>query len=428
MVIVGLLFCSAFISGAEVAYFSLSPKDKEELNSSKSKLNTLIQDLLATPKKLLATILIANNFVNISIVILSSYLSNSLFSFENSWFGLPPEVLEFIGLVGLVTFLILLVGEVIPKVYANKYPLKLAGVMAYPIYALGQVFWYIGLSRFLIFTTSFIDKKFIKKSENISVDQLSHALDLTSDSEVSKDEQKILEGIVKFGKTDVKQIMQPRTEVTSINIASDYKLVMQEILNSGYSRIPIYKEDFDHIEGVLYIKDLLSHLNEEDNFNWQTLIRNAYFVPESKKIDDLLTEFQAKKIHLAIVVDEYGGNSGIITLEDIIEEIVGDITDEFDNEEVVYSKLDDTNYVFEGKIPLKDLYRVLDIGGDNFENNKGDSDTLAGFILELSGKIMQKNEKVNFENYSFTIEASDRRRIKRVKVTINESKIEEAEK
>ena len=423
-----LLFCSAFISGAEVAFFSLSPKDQEELKSSKSKINVLIQDLLDKPKKLLATILIANNFVNISIVILSSYLAGSLFSFENSWLGLAPEVWEFIVLVGFVTFLILLVGEVIPKVYANKYPLKLAGIMAYPVYTLGQLFWYIGLSPFLISTTSFIDKRFVKKSENISVDQLSHALELTDENEVSKDEQKILEGIVKFGKTDVKQIMQPRTDVTSINIESSYTLVMQEILNSGYSRIPIYKENFDHIEGVLYIKDLLAHLDKGDGYKWQTLLREAYFIPESKKIDDLLTEFQAKKIHLAIVVDEYGGNSGIITLEDIIEEIVGDITDEFDDEELVYSKLDDTNYIFEGKIPLKDLYRVLDINGDNFEENKGDSDTLAGFILELSGKIMQKNERVSFENYSFTIEASDKRRIKRVKVTINELKIEEAEK
>ncbi|MBL4625054.1 MAG: gliding motility-associated protein GldE [Flavobacteriales bacterium] len=423
-----LLFCSAFISGAEVAYFSLSPTHQEELKSTKTKLNKLIQDLLASPKKLLATILIANNFVNISIVILSSYLSSSLFSFNESWFGISPEVCEFIVLVGLVTFLILLVGEVIPKVYANKYPLKLAGIMAYPIYSLGQLFWYIGLSPFLIFTTSIIHKKFTKKAENISVDQLSHALELTDENEVSKGEQKILEGIVKFGKTDVKQIMQPRMDVTAINIESNYQLVMQEILNSGFSRIPIYKGDFDHIEGVLYIKDLLAHLDKDNDYKWQGLDRKAYFVPESKKIDDLLTEFQEKKIHLAIVVDEYGGNSGIITLEDIIEEIVGDITDEFDQEDLVYSKLDERNYVFEGKTPLKDLYRILEINGDNFEENKGDSDTLAGFILELSGKIMQKNEKVSFENYSFTIEASDKRRIKRIKVTINEPKIEKAKK
>jgi gliding motility-associated protein GldE len=222
--------------------------------------------------------------------------------------------------------------------------------------------------------------------------------------------------------------MQPRTDVTTINLESKYDEVIKQILDCGFSRIPVHKENFDHIEGILYVKDLLAHLDKAADFNWKTLIREAYFIPESKKIDDLLGEFQAKKIHLAIVVDEYGGNSGIITLEDIIEEIVGDITDEFDDEDIAYSKLDENNYVFEGKTPLKDLYRVLEISGDNFEEHKGDSDTLAGFLLELSGKIMLKNEKMSFENYSFTIEASDKRRIKRVKVTINEPAVEDSEK
>ena len=428
IIMTALLSCSAFVSGAEVAYFSLSPADQEELKYSKSKLSNLIQDLLAKPKKLLATILIANNFINISIVILSSYLSSTLFSFEKEFIGISPQIWEFVVLVVGVTFLILLVGEVVPKVYANKYPLKLAGIMAYPIYSLGQIFWYTGLSPFLISTTSFIDKKFKKKTENISIDQLAIMREITDENEVLKDSQKILEGIVKFGKTDVKQIMQPRTEVTAINIEADFKTVMNDIISSGFSRIPIYKENFDQIEGVLYVKDLLAHLDKDDRYKWQPILREAYFVPESKKIDDLLSEFQSKKIHLAIVVDEYGGNSGIVTLEDIIEEIVGDIADEFDEDDLTYSKLDNLNYVFEGKTPLIDLYRVLDVDGECFEKNKGDSDTIAGFILELSGKIMQKNEKISFETYIFTIESSDNRRIKRVKVTISEAKIDEAEK
>ncbi len=290
-----LLFCSAFISGAEVAYFSLGPKDLDELNSSTSNQNDTILELLNSPKKLLATILITNNFVNIGIVVLSSYLSSSLFSFTDPWIGIAPEIWEFIVLVGLVTFLILLVGEVIPKVYANKYPLKLAAAMAFPILYLSKFFWTIGLSRFLIFSTSIIHKKVTKKTENISVDQLSHALELTDNSEVSKDEQKILEGIVKFGNTDVKQIMQPRTDVTTINLESKYDEVIKQILDCGFSRIPVHKENFDHIEGILYVKDLLAHLDKAADFNWKTLIREAYFIPESKKIDDLLGEFQAKK-------------------------------------------------------------------------------------------------------------------------------------
>lgn len=422
-----LLICSAFLSGAEVAYFSIGPKDSDSLKTKNDAVSNSILSLLENPQKLLATILIANNFVNVGIVILFSFLSEILFSFSDSIFfgvAISANIQEFLILVVTVTFLILMFGEVVPKVYANKNPIKMASVMVYPILTLQKILWWIGLSPLLMNTTSLVDGLVRKKSKNISVDELSHALELTSNEDVSKEDQKILKGIVKFGNTDVKQIMKPRVDVVAINIETSYGDVLKEIIEVGFSRIPVYRESFDKVEGILYVKDLLAHLDKDDSFAWQTLIREPYFVPATKKIDDLLKEFQERRIHLATVVDEYGGNSGIITLEDIIEEIVGDITDEFDDDDLIFSKLDDCNYLFEGKTPLKDLYRVLNIEGNNFEEKKGDSDTVAGFLLELSGKILQKNEKVIFENYTFTIEASDRRRIKRVKVTIHEPEVE----
>lgn len=429
LVMIILLLCSAFISGAEVAFFSLSPSEKEDLRSEENKMGNLVMDMLERPKRLLATILIANNFVNISIVVLSTFLANKIFLFQDTtFFGYPftAATQEFLILVVLLTFLILFAGEVTPKVYATKYPVKLASMMAYPILALEKTFWAIGLSRILIYSTSIIDKRIKKKTEGISVEDLSTVLELANDEDVTKDEQKILEGIVKFGNTDAKQIMKPRMDVIAIETETPYSKVLEMILESGYSRIPVYKETFDKIEGTLYVKDLLPHINKDDSFNWKELIRPSYFVPENKKIDDLLREFQEKKTHLAIVVDEYGGSSGIVTLEDVIEEIVGDITDEFDDDELVYSKLDENNYVFEGKTQLNDLYKILEIEGDNFEKVKGESDTLAGFLMELSGKILRKNEKVSFDNYTFVIEAADKRRIKQVKLTIDELKEEDA--
>lgn len=424
--IVVLLMCSAFISGAEVAFFSLSPTDKEGIRTDESKSGKLVLELLEKPKRLLATILIANNFVNIGVVVLSTFLAESIFDFQNEiwWqgtfleFNATEEFKKFSILVVGLTFLILFAGEVTPKVYATRNPAKLSTIMAFPILILEKIFWTIGLSRALIFSTSIIDKRIKKKTDNISVEDLSTALELTNNEEVTKDEQKILEGIVKFGNTDVKQIMQPRLDVTAFELNKPYNEVLAEVIESGYSRIPVYSSTFDKVEGTLYVKDLLPHLDQDENFKWNTLIRPSYFVPENKKIDDLLREFQEKKIHLAIVVDEYGGTSGIVTLEDIIEEIVGDITDEFDDDEVQYSKLDDNNFVFEGKTTLNDLYKVLEIEGDNFEKVKGESDTLAGFLLELSGKLLRKNEKVTFNKYTFVIEAADKRRIKQVKVTI----------
>ncbi len=410
-----LLLCSALISGSEVAYFSLSPLQLEDLNKSKGKNSKRVLQLLESPKKLLATILIGNNFVNVGIVILSTFVVNGLFDFSNY----APYV-AFLVQVVAVTFLILLIGEVIPKVYATRHADRLARFMAIPLIGMNKFF--TPLSWALVRSTSVIDKRIKKKGANISVDELEHALELTADESSSDEEQKILKGIVKFGNTDVKQIMKPRLDVVAFEYNTSYEELMPGIVESGYSRIPIYKESFDKIVGILYIKDLLPYINETLTFEWQSLIRTPMFVPENKKIDDLLKEFQEKKVHLSIVVDEYGGTSGIVSLEDILEEIVGDITDEFDDDDLVYSKLDNNNYVFEGKTPLMDMYRVLNIDGDIFEECKGDSDTLAGFVLEQAGKIPLKNEKINFENYVFTIEAADKRRVKRIKVTIKEFK------
>ena len=411
----GLLitFNSALISGSEVAFFSLSPSDRDTLNSEKDNASDRVLGLLNRPKRLLANILIANNFINVGIVIISTYLVGNLMEFEKG-----EKFLEILITVVGVTFLILLVGEVIPKVYAANNSMQLAKFMSFPLIVTGKVF--SPLSELLVRSTSFIDKRIKKKGTDISVTDLEEALEITEIEDVSDDDKRILEGIVKFGNTDVKQIMKSRIDVIAYDISTPYDELLKEIIESGYSRIPIYMESFDQVEGVLYVKDLLPHLNEKENFDWTKLMRAPFFVPEMKKIDDLLKQFQESNIHIAIVVDEYGGTSGIVTLEDIIEEIIGEITDEFDDDDLIYSKLDDHNYVFEGKISLIDMYKVLDIDGDIFEENKGESDTLAGFLIEQSGKIMLKNEKLNFENYTFVVEAADKRRIKQIKVTINE--------
>lgn len=409
-----LLFCSALVSGSEVAFFSLGPNEKESINSSTEGKSKMLKDLLERPKRLLATILIANNFVNVGIVILSTYLTDSLMPAN-----FPPTYI-FVVQVVVITFLLLLLGEVIPKIYANKNPLSLASFMAFPLYYIRLVL--MPFSSLLVNSTNFIDKRIKKKGHNISVDELSQALELTSDENQDEDDQRILEGIVKFGNTEVKQVMTSRVDVVSIEEGESYAQVNEIILDAGFSRIPVHKENFDNISGLLYIKDLLPHLQKKE-FDWQKLIRKPYFVPENKKIDDLLKEFQSMKTHLAIVVDEYGGSSGIITLEDILEEIVGDISDEFDDDDLFYSKLDDFNYVFEAKIALNDMYRVLDIEGDEFEAEKGESETLAGFVLELFGKIPQKNEKIRFNDYQITIEAADKRRIKQVKLQLPENAV-----
>ena len=412
IVLAVLLVCSALLSGSEVAYFSLNPTELEELKEAKTGQSRRILSLLDRPKNLLATILIGNNFVNVGIILLSNNLIES---------RLPTNWAPWLSLtvsIGGITFILLMLGEVIPKVYAAKFRLSLARMMTIPLVMMRQVFWPISWA--LIKSTNVIDRKIKKKDPAFSVDELGTALELTSDENTTEEEHKMLKGIVRFGSTDVKQIMRPRTDIVAFEWGDGYNEVIETIVQTGFSRIPVYKESFDHVAGILYIKDLLNHLDEEKDFNWQDLVRSPFFVPENKKIDDLLKEFQEKKIHLAVVVDEYGGTSGIVTLEDILEEIIGEISDEFDDDDLSYSKLDNHNYVFEGKTALNDMYRVLDIEGEEFEEEKGDSETLAGFMLELFGKIPLKNERIHFLHYTFTIEAADRRRVKRIKVTIQD--------
>jgi len=405
-----LLILSALISGAEVAFFSLSKTDLDEALNEKSKKKRIVAQQLENPKKLLATILIANNFINILIVLLFAYIGEHLFS------GITSTILRFGLEVILVTFLILLFGEVLPKIYANRNAMKFASFMAIPVKYLNSILSFASIP--LMSLTSLVEKRLGRKQQNFSVEKLSQALELTSEEATTKDEQKILEGIVSFGNTDTAQVMCPRMDVFALSDDETFSEVVKKIIKKGHSRIPVYKDTIDEVLGILYTKDLLPHLNKK-TFQWKKLLREPLFVPENKKLDDLLKEFQELKKHLAIVVDEYGGTSGIVTLEDIIEEIVGDISDEFDDDDLAYSKLDDFNFVFDGKIVLKDFYKVLDhIDDAIFEEAKGEAETLAGFILEISGKFPKKNEVIVYKNFKFKVEALDKKRIKQVKVTI----------
>ena len=398
------------ISGSEVALFSLNQTDLDDLSKKNSSTAKVISELLAKPKKLLATILVANNFINIGIVILFSYSLNSVFSVIES------TLLKFIVEVVLVTFLLLLFGEVLPKVYASRNNVKFACFIAYPISILDKVLSPVSIPLRSI--TNFIQEKLGKQKTNFSVDQLSQALELTSSDDTSQEEQKLLEGIVSFGNTDTKQVMSPRIDLFALDIEETFAEIFPKIVEKGYSRIPVYRDNIDHIEGVLFIKDLIPHINKKE-FDWKTLLREPFFVPENKKLDDLLKDFQGMKSHLAIVVDEYGGTSGIVSLEDVIEEIVGDISDEFDDENINFSQIDDRNYLFEGKINLKDFYRIIDVDEDLFEIRKGEAETLAGFILEILGNFPKKGQKIQFENCLFTIEVVDKKRVKQIKVTID---------
>ncbi len=408
-IMVFLLLLSALMSGSEVAFFSIGAVDQERLKKEDSIASNRILKLLEQPKKLLATILIANNFINVVIVAVSTYVTKLWISED-----INPTY-SFLIQVVLITFLILLFGEVMPKVYATKYNISLAKFMS-PTFSVLKVI-FSPLSYLLVSSTSLIDKKIKRKTESISVDYLEHALNMTKDVGENAEEKKILEGIIKFGNTDAKQIMTPRMDVASFDISISYKELREKIIESKYSRLPIFEETLDNVKGVIYVKDLLPYIDEED-FEWQSLLHEPKFIPENKKLDDLLTEFQTAKRHLAVVVDEYGGTSGIVTLEDVLEEIVGDITDEFDDEDVVYTKIDDYNFVFEGKTPLMDLYRITGLEGDEFEEEKGEADTIAGFCIEQAGKILLKNEKVNFNDVIFTVEAADKRKIKQIKVTL----------
>ena len=409
VVLMSLLLFSSLISGAEVAFFSLSKLQLEEAkNKNTPSIETVIQ-LLKNPKKLLATILIANNFINILFILVFTYFGNTVFQ------NITSPIIKFLVEIVLVTFLILLFGEVLPKVYANRNPLKFALKMAKPIRFLNYIFSFLSIP--LINLTDLVEKKLAKKQSDISVETLSEALKLTA-NDTSEEEKKILEGIVTFGNTETVQVMRPRIDLFTLSDDEEYEDILKKITKNGHSRIPVYKENIDNIIGVLYIKDLLPHLGKK-KFAWQKLLREPFFVPENKKLDDLLLEFKNKKNHMAIVVDEYGGTSGLVTLEDIIEEIVGDINDEFDDTDVSYSKLDDKNYIFDGKISLKDLFKILDLNEDDFEDLTGEAETLAGFILELSGKFPKKGDIIKVKNLSFTIESVDKKRIKQVKVTID---------
>lgn len=396
-----LLVTSALISGAEVAFFS---KHKEaEIED-----NPRMDELLENPKKLLATILVSNNFINVGIVILSAFMIDSLFDFSDN-----PLAGILIQLVG-ITFVLLLFGEVLPKIYASRKPQRFALFVLPGVYVTYQLL--LPLSRLLAKSLDFFKERG-GSSTSISVNDLSQALKLANAEKEGDD--KMLIDIVKFGNTTVKQIMTPRPDMIAIDDGVDFAEVLALIRDSGYSRLPVYSESIDQISGLLYIKDLLAHTQKEKDFRWKELMRPAFFVPESKKIDDLLQEFRAKKIHLAIVVDEFGGTSGLVTLEDIIEEVVGEINDEFDLETAIYNKVDDYTYIFEGKTPLHEFLRILHVENtDVFDQAKGDSDTLAGFIIEQTGELPQINQSFDFENINFSVETIENRRIQRIKVTL----------
>ncbi|MBT4473238.1 MAG: gliding motility-associated protein GldE [Bacteroidetes bacterium] len=415
VVLLILLLFSALISGAEVAFFSLTPTDLEIESTSKAsrKIKT-VSLLLEKPKKLLATILVANNFLNIAIVLLFDSLGQVWFAGLNQvYFGVN---IRFVVEVGVVTFLILLFGEILPKIYASRNSLSFATFMALPLKVLDVLF--TPLSSPMQAITVSIQERFGKQKSTISVGQLSQALELTDQKETTTEEQKILQGIVTFGTTDTKQVMKNRMDIFALNQDLPYHEILPLIIENGYSRIPVFKDNVDTISGILYVKDLIPHIDAK-TLDWNSLIRAPYFVPENKKLDDLLNEFKKMKMHLAIVVDEYGGTSGLISLEDIIEEIVGEISDEFDDEDLIFSKLDENNYVFEGKTPLKDFYKVIGLEDFTvFEDQKGEAETLAGFLLEISKGFPKKNEVLTYHNYAFTIEAFENKRIKQIKLSI----------
>ena len=407
--IVFLLFCSAMVSAAEVALFSLTPNDISKLAEENTSKAGQISKLLERPKKLLATILVANNFSHIGVVIIFAYAGDAVFE------SIDSPLLKFIVEVLLITFLILLFGEVLPKIYASRNNIRFSKFIATPISLLDKLLSPISIPMRSV--SVFLHEKLGKQKSNISVDQLSQALELTSTEDTTSEEQKILEGIVSFGNTDTKQVMSPRIDIFALEIEESFSEIYAKIVDKGYSRIPVYRDSIDHIEGILFVKDLIPHINKKE-FDWNKLMREPFFVPENKKLDDLLKEFQSKKSHLAIVVDEYGGTSGLVSLEDVIEEIVGDISDEFDDENLNYSQIDEKNFLFEGKINMKDFYRIVDVDEEMFENSKGEAETLAGFILEVLGNFPKKGQKIHFADVKFTIEVVDKKRIKQLKVTL----------
>ncbi|WP_028870801.1 gliding motility-associated protein GldE [Psychroserpens burtonensis] len=413
-----LLFCSALVSGVEVAFFSLSKSDIDLGLEEDSKTFNIISKLLERPKKLLATILVANNFINIAIVLLFASISDILFKdivVVIDFYFFEIDLIFFLNVV-VITFLILLFGEIVPKIYASRNRVKFSVFMTIPLKVLDVIFSPVSLPMRQV--TLGIHNKLGKQKSNLSVDQLSQALELTGDSDTTDEEHKILKGIVSFGNTDTKQVMRPRMDIFALNEDSKYTDIITEVIKNGYSRIPVYKDSIDSVTGILYVKDLLPYIDREE-FDWTTLLRDPFFVPENKKLDDLMLEFQEKKVHLAVVVDEYGGTSGVVSLEDVIEEIVGDISDEFDDDDIVYTKIDNNNYSFEGKTTLKDFYKIIKLNDEtDFEEKKGEAETIAGFVLEISGIFPRRDSKINFKNYVFTVETIDKKRIKQIKFTI----------
>ncbi len=405
-----MIALSGLFSASENALFSLSAKDKEDLKENETSANRAILTLLSQPKKLLATILVGNNFVNVSFVIVSSVWLESIFNPDMN------DYLDFAIKVVVVTLILLLFGEVVPKVYATKKNVSISKFMAIPLLVCQKLFAFLVIP--MVKFTSIIDKRVKIHEHTVSADELTHAIDITSDSDTGLQEKEILKGIVNFGNKTVRQIMKGRVDVAALDSSMAFDEMLRRVNELGYSRLPVYNETFDNIEGVLYIKEILPHLYEKNSFNWLSLLKPAFFVPDNKRIDLLLSEFQEERMHMAIVVDEYGGKLGIVTMEDILEEIFGEINDEFDEELLTYSKLDDNKYIVEGKLLINDFCKITQTEDDFFDQVKGDSETVAGMLLELNGRIPARNETIKYKHFSFTIESVDNRRIKRIKVDI----------
>ena len=408
LLVILLLLLSGFASASEIAFFSLSPTDVESLDPDKSSSDKLIELLRDDSERTLATVLITNNLVNVAVIMLCNYIFGSLFTFGAEW-------LQFLCVTILLTFLLLLFGEIIPKVYSRRRPLAFCRKAVKGIMFFRRLFWPI--ETILLKSGAFAEKVIQKENRQLSVDELEQALELTDKEEI-KDEQSMLQGIIRFGDETAKEIMTSRQDIVDLDIRCSYDTVLKGIVENNYSRIPVYQDNQDNIRGVLYIKDLLPHLSKGSNFRWQSLIRPPYFVPETKKIDDLLRDFQENKVHIAIVVDEFGGTSGIVTLEDILEEIVGEINDEFDEDERNYTKLASNTYLFEGKTLLKDFLKILNLPDDEFDDIEGDADSLAGLLLEIKGDFPAVHEVLIYKDYKFEVLEIEERRISKVKVIV----------
>ncbi len=423
VIVVILVFLSGLISGSENAFFSLSPNDINDLEEKQNKSAALALRLLNNPdrpqasRNLLGTILILNNFINISIIILSSYLLHDIWTFVE-----VSNLVQLVVEIGVITFILVLFGEIVPKIYATQNNIQLVSITSPLLYYAQRI-----LKPFvwaLTKSTALIDKRIDKKQDNVSLEELNQAIEIASEDD-NIEEKNILKGLVNYGNISVKQIMKPRMDVSAVDINTEQQELIDLIKEWGYSRVPVFESTFDKIVGVLYIKDLLPVLTNKSDKKWQNFMRDPFFVPENKKIDDLLEEFQEKRIHMAIVVDEYGGSEGIVTMEDILEEIFGDLMDEFDEDELVYSKLDNTTYIFEGKVLLTDMSKVFELNSDYFEEAKGEADTLGGMLMEIHQDIPRRGDVIHYENFEFTVESADKRRVKRVKVKYTETETEE---